>query len=307
MTRVSHEPMPGIRNVLFATDFTQTSYPALQFAASVTRNLETKLIVFHVIQPDTLRFASPEALGNYFVDLDANATRQMSEISAMLADTQHECVIRHGYIAEELSSVVREEEVGLIVVGTGLVNGATRLLLGSMAEGIAREVPCPVLIVGAHAAAPKSEVFRSVLVASDLGGYEASAAALARTLSGKDASISVLYVIDQRQHIPDRVRVLKQIRRQMEALLPSGDAAANARVVIEFGRPAEQIVEQARRDHADLIVMGLQNTEHPHWATHFTTVLHDVLTQVSCPVLAIPRKVARVSRQPEEEMGVVAQ
>ncbi len=45
-------------------------------------------------------------------------------------------------------------QVGLIVMGSRGAGGANRLLFGSVAERVLRDAPCPVFVVGPHAAKP---------------------------------------------------------------------------------------------------------------------------------------------------------
>jgi nucleotide-binding universal stress UspA family protein len=54
--------------------------------------------------------------------------------------------------SEEISRLAAELEADLVVVGTNGRRGFTRLLLGSVAEGVVRLAPCPVLVVRPKAA-----------------------------------------------------------------------------------------------------------------------------------------------------------
>jgi nucleotide-binding universal stress UspA family protein len=49
--------------------------------------------------------------------------------------------------SEEISRLASEIEADLVVVGTHGRRGLSRLLLGSVAEGVVRLAPCPVLVV----------------------------------------------------------------------------------------------------------------------------------------------------------------
>jgi nucleotide-binding universal stress UspA family protein len=55
--------------------------------------------------------------------------------------------------AHELAQLASDLEADLLVVGTHGRRGATRLLVGSVAEGVVRLAPCPVLVVRPKAAA----------------------------------------------------------------------------------------------------------------------------------------------------------
>jgi nucleotide-binding universal stress UspA family protein len=54
---------------------------------------------------------------------------------------------RHGRPHEEIVGVAREMDVDLIVMGTHGRSGLSHILLGSTAERVVRNAPCPVLTV----------------------------------------------------------------------------------------------------------------------------------------------------------------
>lgn len=64
--------------------------------------------------------------------------------------------VRVGSPAEEIVTLSREVDADLIVVGTHGFGGVRRLLLGSVADAVARHAACPVLIARpkAHHAEP---------------------------------------------------------------------------------------------------------------------------------------------------------
>jgi len=56
-------------------------------------------------------------------------------------------VVREGEPAPELLRAAEEEAVDLIVTGTHGRRGVPRFFLGSVAEALARQAPCPILLV----------------------------------------------------------------------------------------------------------------------------------------------------------------
>ncbi len=60
----------------------------------------------------------------------------------------------------------------------------------------------------------------------------------------------------------------------MNQLVPEDQQLPHrAETIVEFGDPAEQILEVARRQNADLIVLGLRTTTHLGAATHLGTAV----------------------------------
>jgi nucleotide-binding universal stress UspA family protein len=57
------------------------------------------------------------------------------------------CHVRFASPAEEIAELARELEAHLVIVGTHGRRGISRMLVGSVAEGVVRLSPCPVLVV----------------------------------------------------------------------------------------------------------------------------------------------------------------
>ena len=64
-----------------------------------------------------------------------------------------ECVIAEGYATAEVLRQARERGCDLIVMGSAVKKGMDRLILGNVAEEVARRAPCPVLLCKPPAAA----------------------------------------------------------------------------------------------------------------------------------------------------------
>lgn len=88
-----------------------------------------------------------------------------AQLSALVAEAQTAGVdavaqIRTGVPAESIVEAAREAKAELIVVGTHGRTGFERLVLGSVAERVVREAPCPVLTVKAKQAAESEDTGR---------------------------------------------------------------------------------------------------------------------------------------------------
>jgi nucleotide-binding universal stress UspA family protein len=60
------------------------------------------------------------------------------------------------------------------------------------------------------------------------------------------------------------------------------------KTIVAHGAPGEKILEVARKEQADLIVLGVRNAEGYLRATHLpTAVAHQVISQATCPVLTV--------------------
>ena len=121
------------RDVLFATDFSPLSDWVGTVARDTARGLGAALHVIHVVPPVT----DP-----------GDAASRLAQVASSLANGgKVKTALLHGRVAREIVRYARDKGVGLIVVGTHGRTGVSRVLLGSVAEGVVRLAPCPVLTV----------------------------------------------------------------------------------------------------------------------------------------------------------------
>jgi nucleotide-binding universal stress UspA family protein len=131
--------------IVFPTDFSTASDAALTHAEALARQSHARLLIVHVEEP-------PMAYGGgelYYGLPEPNSER----ILKMLEDVKptdpsvpfaHRLTI--GDPAGEIVRIAGEEKAEMVVMGTHGRTGMTRLLMGSVAEGVVRRAPCPVLV-----------------------------------------------------------------------------------------------------------------------------------------------------------------
>jgi len=115
-----------VRTILYPTDFSVCSQPALDLAFALARDCHARLIVLHVAEP-----ALVVDYGDFEEAADCNSEFRLEE----------------GDPAEKILHVAQEVPCDLIVMGTHGRTGLGRLLMGSVAEKVLRRAPCPVLTV----------------------------------------------------------------------------------------------------------------------------------------------------------------
>lgn len=123
------------RPVLGATDFSTIAEGALAQAHEQARLTGAALHVLHVATA-----GEQDVTGRLARTIDALGKAVPVEVAARVGDP-----------AAEIVRYAREHDVGLIVLGSHGRTGPSRLLLGSVAERVARLAPCPVVIVPARA------------------------------------------------------------------------------------------------------------------------------------------------------------
>lgn len=127
--------MLTMRRILFATDFSDLSRQAGRMAAGMARHFGSRLFVVHV------RPAMADG---------PDITGLVAAITDLTPGLRVTTETLFGPPAQQLVAYARRAGIDLIVIGTHGRTGVSRALLGSVAEGVIRRAPCPVLTVPAE-------------------------------------------------------------------------------------------------------------------------------------------------------------
>lgn len=124
-------------------DFDANSLVALDLARAIVREHAGTLYLLHVVSvPDPLVISAPFMIEN----AEEYARIQLDEIARdSLNDVQHHIILKMGRPAQQIIEFATEVGADLIVIATRGRTGASRFVLGSVAEKVVREAPCPVL------------------------------------------------------------------------------------------------------------------------------------------------------------------
>jgi nucleotide-binding universal stress UspA family protein len=149
--------------ILVATDGSETSELAIEQASRLAKDQHAQLRIVHVIEQSRLAFA---AAGPVAVDLEGilealrksgqaalergRAIAQQVGIQAEIAIVGDDAV--DDRVAVVLAAEARRWKADLIVLGTHGRRGINHLLMGSVAETVARIAPAHVLLVRAKPA-----------------------------------------------------------------------------------------------------------------------------------------------------------
>ena len=298
----------SVKNVLFATDFSATSEGALPYAAAVCRRFGSTLHTAHVLSDTSLLLMTGGvdyvSMGTIYEDAQAAAKEKLEQIAARLEGIPQRNYVRHGKVWENLSVMVQENNIDLIVVGTHGRTGLGKLLLGSVAENILRHASCPVLTVGpkisgrnrlpaipakGHDLAPAELECRQILVATNYLRNAQQLVQAAVSLAAEfHARLTLLHVIEDYTELAARPNSVEEGLRRLQALLPSDVTLPYPpETELDFGSPSELILKIAQDREADLIVLGARTASevggsHIPWST-----AHEVIAHAHCPVLTL--------------------
>jgi nucleotide-binding universal stress UspA family protein len=144
----------NIKQILFPTDFSESSDEALKYASNLASDTGARLRIVHV---DELLDATipqiPSVEAGYFLEAAWDTKRQddvkskLAKVVPTVSNVKYDQRYLMGSPQKEILQFAGEEAVDLIVMGSHGRTGISRLLMGSVAEAVMRKAPCPVLIV----------------------------------------------------------------------------------------------------------------------------------------------------------------
>jgi nucleotide-binding universal stress UspA family protein len=143
----------NIQRILIATDFSDYSNAALDFASRLASDTNARLHIVHVNGiVDVSVPAIPPTEGGYYYDAPWGHERhevreRLNQTVPSIPGVAHEHHYLTGLPVAQILKLAEREHVDLIVVGSHGRSGFSRLLMGSVAEGVVRGAPCPVLVV----------------------------------------------------------------------------------------------------------------------------------------------------------------
>jgi universal stress protein A len=137
--------MAKIQRILMATDFSDHAHEAMKQAAALARALGAELVMCHVIEP--LPFSAGTPPVPHASDPASDARALCEKWLTEFGIENGRALVEQGYAFAEIARVARNEEVDLVVLGSHGRGAIAHMLLGSVAERVARKAPCSVLVV----------------------------------------------------------------------------------------------------------------------------------------------------------------
>lgn len=140
------------KTILFATDFSESSDHAFEYALSLARKFESRLGIIHVIsEPVDLRgFYVPHiSFDKLEEEIEQGALKMMEKFCRTHTHdySKVESFVVPGIPYDEIIKKAQEISADLIVVGTHGRTGLDHVLFGSTAEKVVRKSTIPVMTI----------------------------------------------------------------------------------------------------------------------------------------------------------------
>jgi nucleotide-binding universal stress UspA family protein len=143
-----------IASILAPTDFSHHALGAVRYACGLAERFEATLHLLHIL-PDVIVPVGPDPAlissvpPEYYAETEAQSREALAKIVQPDWPQPPRVVHQVGW-GDPVEGIVRyaeEQAIGLIVLATHGRTGLSHVLLGSVAERIVREAPCPVLTI----------------------------------------------------------------------------------------------------------------------------------------------------------------
>lgn len=243
--------------ILVPTDFSGNATHALHYAASLASQSNSKLVLVHAIQVQTITSleGSTENLPPdpkqqvYILDLLEQIGRQLRQDTGFALDFDAVCV--NGYLLDHLNPLVRSKGASLVVMGTW---NAARLggeWLGTNTYHYIRHAVCPVL------ALPESAVYqgiRRVAYASDFETEE-EAHYLRQLLAFAAPFAPQVYIVNVKSEQQIGVVPDQKVLRNIQAQFPEN---AFCFVQIRQDEVADALRDFVRDNQIDVLAIAIQ-------------------------------------------------
>ena len=293
-----------LKKILLPTDFSEAANAALTEALFLASQYNAELHLLHVVvlydgTPLDEEHHFPQA-DDVFRHLSNVATSEMAKLldegqGRVLKIRQHQ--MRAVSAAPAIIEFAVREEIDLIVMGGHGRRGLRRFVLGSVAEEVVREAPCPVLTLRRPSSDDPVAKVESLLVPVDFSEDSAFALGVARGLArAYRAKLEVVHAVEEPTMLypyeafeTNMPQIIKKVEEALAKFVDEdndGDIETRLRVLV--GSPARAIADHAREIDAGVVVIashGLSALER----FLLGSVTNGVLRLADCPVLTLRR------------------
>lgn len=293
-----------IKNILVATDFSETADFAISRAIKIAKATGANLTIIHVIQKEFF---------DKFLEsiIPKEILQTAEEYTTILIEEKIHSLLRHkvninytilskGKPIVKILQYARKNKIDLLVIGAHGKYSIRDSFVGTTAEYIAAKTQCPVLIVKNSPRKP----YKKILVPVDFSKVSKKALNYSvqlfptinkRLLHVGDHEYEELLKREEKEEQVPRNKITKirkaillYLNNKMKKFIKGYSKKLNKHPYhITFGYPAPTIIKEAQKRNQDLIVMGTQG----HGILHYRfigSVANWVLTEIDKDILLVP-------------------
>lgn len=140
--------MKAIPTIIVPVDFLGYSDKVVDYALTIGKKLGGELHFVHVVEEANIYgdYMGP-TIKHFVPKMMELAREQMDTLIKRLNDNGTQCTgkVLHGEVVEKIVTFAEEKSADMIIIGTHGRKGLTKMWLGSVAERVVKNAPCPTL------------------------------------------------------------------------------------------------------------------------------------------------------------------
>jgi len=291
------------KRILFPTDLSPNAETVLGHALFHAELHEAELHILHTVSvkgneshsylpdPEQVLEKMEESAR---IQIKESVERHKDSVFKILEKTS-----RGDSIPDEIMKYIQDHEIDLTIIGNHGRQGIKHFFLGSVAEEVVRMAACPVMIIRATEQGMTARKISKILAPVDFSEQSKLALIHASKLARiHNARLVVCHIIQNSfypagpdasiQPINELLPDLETSRKELLGSLTSKIIDSHVDLVcqIDIGNAYQEIVETAKREEADLIVMGSHGYS---GLAHLVlgSTAERVMRMAPCPVLVV--------------------
>ena len=141
-----------LTKIACCTDFSENAQFAFEEALELAQKYNAELHVIHVLPTEinptvsgTIRMLPDSTQKALIPELEKQMAEEYEKQVAGKVDCQ--LVVRKGHVSTEIVNYLKDEKIGLVVLGSFGLSGIGLVVFGSVAKRVSHHAPCSVLIV----------------------------------------------------------------------------------------------------------------------------------------------------------------
>jgi len=245
-------------NILLPVDGSHQCLHAEELAVTVAKKFRSKVTMVHVVPHAFLHprepHPMPEAVAKEITGWFLQHGKKVVGEAEMLFRTEgievNAELIEYADPAETIIQKTESGKYDLVVIGNRGESEAETFSLGSVADKVSRHAECPVLIVK-----EKTKISK-VLVGIDGSENAEKALEHAVELAEKHKAKVTLLNVQESKIFGLKPEVAKELGDYVLSDAAAKVKGVEFKTLLEFGNPAETIIEVAEKGNYDLIVVG---------------------------------------------------
>jgi len=289
--------------ILIPIDFSDVTFRQLEAVRPFALQEDIEIELLHVHHVDAHRFPFVKSKDGFSIEEQHRLMKlHLRNLNMLLGK---ETNIQTRFVNGKPVRVIvdRAKQFDLIIVGNQGHGAKHPQVFGSVARAIFKKVKIPVLVVPLNGERPKVRI-ADITMGVDFGPETSAlgkmAIGYAKRFGAKLHLVSVLTTMDLLAETPALISSAKDIRHQLrqsnerlskvrQEVSPASTEPDDIEITceVDFGDPAEQLLEIAKRVESDWILIGT----HGHGMAYdliMGSTTEQILQEADCPVLLIP-------------------